>query len=105
MVFIENGPRTFGLVGAEVQAIDVHVFDCFRVITQNAKVVDGVTIDRVAVDFFVVIEYAVAPERARADDVAVRQNVATESVSNARVKEAKAGQGRSTLSPSRQQTQ
>lgn len=62
----------------------MHVLDSFRVVSQNAKVVDRVAVDGVAVDFFVVIENAVTPERARADYVAVCQNVSAENkVSNA----------------------
>lgn len=53
----------------------MHVLDRLRIVFQDTEVVDGVAIDGVAVDFFVVGKDTVAPERARADDVTVCQDV------------------------------
>lgn len=54
----------------------MHVFDGLWVVSQNTKVVNGVSVYGVAVDFFVVVKHAVTPERSCADNMAVGQDVA-----------------------------
>lgn len=49
----------------------MHVLDRFRVISKNTKVVYGVAVDGIAVDFFVIIEDAVSPKRPSAHDMSV----------------------------------
>lgn len=66
---------TLGLVRAQVQAIDVHVLDGLGVVAQDAEIVDGVAVYGIAVDFLVVVEDAVTPEGASADDMAICQDV------------------------------
>ena len=52
------------LLWAETQTIDLHIFDGFGVVPKDTEVVYRVAIDRIAVNFFVVIENTVTPERA-----------------------------------------
>lgn len=59
----------------------MHILDGFGVVSQNAEIVNRVAIHGIAVDFFVVIEDAVAPEGAGADDMTVRQDVSAPQVS------------------------
>ena len=66
-----------GKVGPQRQGSHRHVLDGLRIELENAEVVDGIAVDRVRVDFFVVVEDAVTPEWARADDVTVCQDVST----------------------------
>lgn len=54
----------------------MHILDRLGVVSEDAKVMDGVAVHGVAVDFFVVVKYAVSPERAGADNVAIRHDVA-----------------------------
>lgn len=53
----------------------MHVLDCLGVVSQNAEIVNGVAVYRVTVDFFVIIEDAVSPEGASANDMAVGEDV------------------------------
>lgn len=70
--------HTLGLVWPEIQAVNVHVLDGFWVVAEDAKIVDGIAIDGVAVDFLMVVEDAVAPKRTRANHMPVRQDVSVE---------------------------
>lgn len=70
--------HTFCKVRPQLQRLNGHILDCLWVEAQDAEVVDGIPIYWEAIDFFVVIEDAIAPERAAADDVAVGQNIAGE---------------------------
>lgn len=67
--------RTFRLVGRQFQAVNMHVLYSLGIVLKKAEIVDRVPVDGVAVDLFMVIEDAVAPERAGTDDVAIRQDI------------------------------
>jgi hypothetical protein len=54
----------------------MHILDRLRVVSEDAKIVNGIAVHGVAVDFFVVVKDAMSPERAGADNVAIRQDVA-----------------------------
>jgi hypothetical protein len=53
----------------------MHVLYSLGIVLKKAEIVDRVPVDGVAVDLFMVIEDAVAPERAGTDDVAIRQDI------------------------------
>ena len=67
--------RTFRLVRRQFQAVNMHVLYSLGIVLKKAEIVDRVPVDGVAVDLFMVIEDAVAPERAGTDDVAIRQDI------------------------------
>lgn len=59
----------------------MHVLDRFRVVSEDTEIVNGVAVYGVTVHFFMVVEHAVSPEGTGADNMAVREDVATESKS------------------------
>ena len=52
-----------------------HVLDGFRVKSQNAKVVNRISVDWVCVYFFVVVEYDIAPKRPRSNNMAICHDI------------------------------
>lgn len=56
----------------------MHILDRLGIVSQNTKIVNGVAVDGVTVDFFVVVEDTVAPEGTSADNVTVGQDVSAE---------------------------
>lgn len=52
-----------------------HVFDRFGVEAQNAEVMDGVPVDGVRIDFLMVVEYNITPERSRADNMSICKDI------------------------------
>jgi hypothetical protein len=53
----------------------MHVLDRLGVVSQNSKIVNGVTVNGVAVDFLMVVKDTVAPKGTSANDVTVGQDV------------------------------
>lgn len=53
----------------------MHILDRLGVVSENSKIVNGVAVNGVAVDFLMVVEDTVAPEGASANDVTVGQDV------------------------------
>ena len=47
---------TFGLLWAQVQPVYLHVFNRFRIVSEDAEIMDWISIYWVTVDFLVVIE-------------------------------------------------
>ena len=56
----------------------MHVLDRLGVVSKNSKIVNGVAVDRVAINFLMVIKYAVTPEGPSTDNVTVRQDVSVD---------------------------
>jgi hypothetical protein len=67
--------HTFGQVWTQIQSGDGHVLNLLRIKSQNAKVVDRISIYRVRVDLLVVIEYDVTPEWAGTNYMSVCQDI------------------------------
>lgn len=53
----------------------MHILDRLGVVSENSKIVNGVAVNGVAVDFLMVVEDTVAPEGASANNVTVGQDV------------------------------
>ena len=66
-----EGAHTLCKVGAQFQAIDVHVLDRFGIVTKNSEIVYGIAVDGVAVDFLMVVEDTVAPKGTSTDNMTV----------------------------------
>jgi hypothetical protein len=60
----------------------MHVLDRFGVVSKNTEVVYGITIDRVAVNFFMVIEDTVTPEGSCPNDVSICENISEYMLAN-----------------------
>jgi hypothetical protein len=55
-----------------------HVFDSFGVEPKDTEVVDRVAVDGVGINFFVVVEYAVSPERSSSNHMSICHDVSVE---------------------------
>lgn len=73
------GNPTFSQIWAQCQGRNGHVFNGLWVEAKNAKVVNGVSVHWVCVNFFVVIEDDIAPKWARSNDMAIRKDVTAKS--------------------------
>ena len=52
-----------------------HIFDSFRIESQDTKVVYRIAVDRIGINFFMVVEYAVSPERSGSYDMSIRHDI------------------------------
>lgn len=59
----------------------MHIFDRLGVVSQNAKVVNGIAIDWITVNLFMVVENTMAPERTGTNNVSICQDVSTRTMS------------------------
>lgn len=53
----------------------MHILDRLGVVSENSKIVNGVAVNWVTVDFLMVVEDTVAPEGTSTNDVTVGQDV------------------------------
>ena len=67
---------------AEGQTVDRHVLDGLGVIFKNAEVVYGIAVDRVAIDFLVVVEDDISRKWAGADNMSVGDDQASLGIDN-----------------------
>jgi hypothetical protein len=62
-------------IRSQGQSSHRHIFDGFGIESKDTEIVDWVTVDRVSIDFFVIIEDAISPKGSSSDHMPIGHDV------------------------------